>query len=60
MKSFIRCTPFVVLILPPDFPENKTDSSFLRGENEYTIGAAASCLLAAMAVDNLLNVQNLN
>jgi hypothetical protein len=27
-----------VLILPPDFPENKEDWPFLWGENEYTIG----------------------
>lgn len=27
-----------ILVLPPDFPENKEDWPFLWGENEYTIG----------------------
>ncbi len=44
-----------VLILKPDFPENKEDWPFLWGENEYVINLGASYLYLAHAVDNLLN-----
>ncbi|MCK4748235.1 MAG: glycoside hydrolase family 9 protein, partial [Bacteroidales bacterium] len=44
-----------VLILPPDFPENKLDWPFLWGENEYTIGVAASYIFAVNAVNDLFN-----
>jgi endoglucanase len=44
-----------VLILKPDFPENKEDWPFLWGENEYVIGLAASYLFLVHAADELLN-----
>jgi hypothetical protein len=43
-----------VLILKPDFPENKDDWPFLWGQNEYTIGMSAQYLLLANAVNSLL------
>jgi hypothetical protein len=43
-----------VLILKPDFPENKEDWPFLWGENEYVISLAASYLFLANAVAGLL------
>jgi hypothetical protein len=36
-----------VLVLKPDLPEHQEEWPFLWGENEYTIGAAASWLLLA-------------
>lgn len=42
-----------VLILKPDFPENKEDWPFLWGENEYVIGLGASYLFAAHAAHEL-------
>ncbi len=44
-----------VLILKPDFPENKEDWPFLWGENEYVINLGARYLFLANAVDELLN-----
>lgn len=44
-----------VLILPPDFPENKEDWPFLWGENEYVIGLAASYMFLVHAANDLLN-----
>jgi len=44
-----------VLIIPPDFPENKEDWPFLWGENEYVISMGASYMFAVMAADKLLN-----
>lgn len=44
-----------VLILPPDFPENKEDWPFLWGENEYVIGLCASYIFLVNAVNDLLN-----
>jgi len=43
-----------VLILPPDFPENKEDWPFLWGENEYVINLGASYIFLAHAVNDLL------
>ena len=43
-----------VLVLKPDYPENMDDWPFLWGENEYTIGAAASYLFLANAAQELL------
>lgn len=43
-----------VLILPPDFPENKEDWPFLWGENEYVIGLGASYIFLVHAVNDLL------
>jgi endoglucanase len=42
-----------VLILPPDFPENKEDWPFLWGENEYVINLAASYIFLANAANKL-------
>jgi hypothetical protein len=44
-----------VLLLKPDFPENKEDWPFLWGENEYVISLAASYLFLANAVADLLD-----
>lgn len=44
-----------VLILKPDFPENKEDWPFLWGENEYVINVSASYIFAVNAVNELLN-----
>ena len=42
-----------VLILKPDFPENKEDWPFLWGENEYVINVGASWLFLALAAKEL-------
>lgn len=44
-----------VLILKPDFPENKEDYPFFWGENEYVVNLGASYIFLVNAVDNLLN-----
>lgn len=44
-----------VLILQPDFPENKEDWPFLWGENEYVIALGASYLFLARAGDAVLD-----
>lgn len=44
-----------VLILPPDFPENKEDWPFLWGENEYVINVGASYIFLVNAACELLN-----
>ena len=44
-----------LLILKPDFPENKEDWPFLWGENEYTVGIGASYILLTQAVNDLVN-----
>lgn len=43
-----------VLILPPDFPENKEDWPFLWGENEYVISLASSYIYLVNAANDLL------
>ena len=43
-----------VLILKPDFPENKEDWPFLWGENEYVVNVGASYLFLVHAVNDLL------
>jgi hypothetical protein len=43
-----------VLILKPDFPENKEDWPFLWGENEYVIGIGAQYIFLAQAVADLV------
>jgi endoglucanase len=43
-----------VLILPPDFPENKEDWPFLWGENEYVINLGASYIFVVNAAHDLL------
>jgi endoglucanase len=42
-----------VLVLKPDFPENKEDWPFLWGENEYVIDICASYIFLANAVYDL-------
>ncbi|HDR89446.1 MAG TPA: glycoside hydrolase [Bacteroidetes bacterium] len=44
-----------VLILNPDFPENKEDWPFLWGENEYVINIGAAYIYLANAVNDLLS-----
>ncbi len=44
-----------VLILKPDFPENKDDWPFFWGENECVINICSDYILLANAVNNLLN-----
>lgn len=43
-----------VLILKPDFPENKEDWPFLWGENEYVINVAAAYIFLANAANELV------
>jgi hypothetical protein len=49
-----------VLILLPDFPENKEDWPFLWGENEYVIGMGSSYIFLVNAAIDLLNVPKSN
>lgn len=44
-----------ILIVKPDFPENKDDWPFLWGENEYVVNLAASYLYLVHAANDLLN-----
>lgn len=44
-----------VLILKPDFPENKEDWPFLWGENEYVISLGGVYIYVVNAVNDLLN-----
>ncbi|MBN2215209.1 MAG: glycoside hydrolase family 9 protein [Bacteroidales bacterium] len=44
-----------VLIIKPDYPENKEDWPFLWGENEYVVNLGASYIYLVNAADNLLN-----
>ena len=44
-----------VLIIKPDFPENKEDWPFLWGENEYVINLGSSYIYLVNAVNELLN-----
>jgi len=44
-----------VIILKPDFPENKEDWPFLWGENEYVISGGASYIFLVNAANDLLN-----
>jgi endoglucanase len=46
-----------VLILKPDFPENKEDWPFFWGENEYVINLGANYIYLVNAVNRLLNVE---
>jgi hypothetical protein len=43
-----------VLLLKPDFPENKEDWPFLWGENEVTVGICADYILLSTAVNQLI------
>jgi hypothetical protein len=42
-----------VLVLKPDFPENKEDWPFLWGENEYVIDICANYIFLANAANDL-------
>jgi len=44
-----------VLILKPDFPENKEDWPFFWGENEYVVNLGASYIFLVNAAHDLLN-----
>lgn len=44
-----------VLILKPDFPENKENWPFLWGENEYVIDIGAAYVFLANAINALVN-----
>lgn len=43
-----------VLILKPDFPENKEDWPFLWGENEYVVNVGASYIFLINASNDVL------
>jgi endoglucanase len=43
-----------IMVLKPDFPENKDDWPFLWGENEVTIGGSAEYIFLSCAVNELL------
>ncbi len=44
-----------IVIVQPDFPENKEDWPFLWGENEYVVALAANYIYLVHAADDLLN-----
>jgi endoglucanase len=44
-----------ILIIKPDFPENKEDWPFFWGENEVTVGGCADYIFLANAVSALAN-----
>ncbi len=44
-----------VLMLKPDFPENKEDWPFLWGENEYVVNVGASYIFLANAANQLVS-----
>ena len=43
-----------ILVLPPDFPENKKDWPFFWGQNEYVITVGGSYMFLANAVNEML------
>ncbi|MFO7669729.1 MAG: glycoside hydrolase family 9 protein [Bacteroidales bacterium] len=42
-----------ILLIKPDFPENKEDWPFLWGENEVTVGGCADYIMLSTAVNQL-------
>ncbi len=44
-----------VLIIAPDFPENKENWPFLWGENEYVVSGASSYLYLTLAAHEMMN-----
>ncbi|MDA3929759.1 MAG: glycoside hydrolase family 9 protein [Prolixibacteraceae bacterium] len=44
-----------VIVMPPDFPENKENWPFLWGENEYVIPMSSMYIYLVHAVNDLLN-----
>ena len=49
-----------VLILPPDFPENKEDWPFLWGENEYVVNLGATYIFLVHAAKELLEKESVS
>jgi hypothetical protein len=47
-----------VLLLKPDYPENKEDWPFFWGENEYVVNLAGSYIFLVNAANSLLNKNN--
>lgn len=47
-----------LILLKPDFLENKDDWPFFWGENEVTIGGSAEYILLGCAVNELVNEEN--
>ncbi|WP_417885733.1 glycoside hydrolase family 9 protein [Zunongwangia sp.] len=47
-----------LLLLQPDFPENKENWPFLWGENEVTVGGSADYILLGVAAGKLSNSTN--
>ena len=43
-----------ILILKPDFPENKEDWPFLWGENEVTVGICADYIFLSAAINDMI------
>ena len=46
-----------ILVLKPDFPENKEDWPFFWGENEVTVGGCADYIFLAAAAGEMANGQ---
>jgi len=46
-----------ILLIKPDFPENKEDWPFLWGENEVTVGGCANYIFLANAVESLTRLK---
>jgi hypothetical protein len=47
-----------IVVLPPDFPENKDDWPFLWGENEYVINLAATYIYLSHAAIDIVKGRN--
>jgi hypothetical protein len=47
-----------VVVIKPDFPENKDDWPFLWGQNEYVISVGSSYIYLVNAVNDLFNEKN--
>ena len=44
-----------ILVLNPDFPENKEDWPFFWGENEYIVDIGADFILLSLAINELIS-----
>ncbi|WP_020531199.1 glycoside hydrolase family 9 protein [Flexithrix dorotheae] len=44
-----------ILVLKPDFPENKEDWPFFWGENEYIVDIGADFILLSLAINELIS-----
>ena len=49
-----------ILVLKPDFPENKEDWPFFWGENEVTVGGCADYIFLAAAAGQLANSDHIH